>query len=144
MLAIDTTVLVRFLTRDDRVQSPRARDLLRDHDTWIGVTVLLETEWVLRSVYRYSPAEFLAAIKSLAGLSRLEIEEAPLVLRALDWHEQGMNFADSLHGARADQCEAFVTFDKPCREAAERVGLPTREPCCSSSQRQPPRRRLRA
>jgi predicted nucleic acid-binding protein len=128
MLAVDANVLVRFLTRDDPVQSPRARDLIRDNDTWAGVTVLLETEWVLRSVYRYAPAEFLAAIKSLGGLARLEIEELAAVLRALDWHEQGMDFADALHAALGDHCEAFATFDKPCIEAAARVGLATRAP----------------
>ncbi|HEX3917217.1 MAG TPA: type II toxin-antitoxin system VapC family toxin [Caulobacteraceae bacterium] len=128
MLALDTNVLVRFLTRDDPVQSPRARDLLRDNDTWAGVTVLLETEWVLRSVYRYAAPEFLAAIRALGGLARLEIEEVTAVLRALGWHEQGMDFADALHAALGNHCEAFATFDKACIEAAAQVGLATREP----------------
>jgi predicted nucleic-acid-binding protein len=128
MLSVDANVLVRFVTRDDPAQSPRARDLLRDQDTWAGVTVVLETEWVLRSAYRYTPGDFAAAVAILGGLSRLQIEEAEHVQKALAWHVEGMDFADALHAALSDHCEAFVTFDKPCLEAAGRLGFAAREP----------------
>jgi len=55
MIAVDTNVLVRFLVRDDRKQAARAAALLRSSSVWISKNVLLETEWVLRSLYGFSP-----------------------------------------------------------------------------------------
>src|SRR5579871_6881198 len=109
MLAVDTNVVVRFLTRDHPHQSPRARDLLLGHDSWLGVTVVLESEWVLRSAYRFSRSQVLAALRSLGGLPRLLIEHPIAVRRALALHEAGMDFADAMHLALGDHCDAFVT-----------------------------------
>jgi len=128
MLAVDTNIVVRFLTMDDPQQSPKARDLLSQNDTWLGATVTLETEWVLRSVYGYRPAEVSAAIRSLGGLPRLQIEDAGAVETALGYHDLGMDFADALHVVRGPGADAFVTFDKPFIEVGARLGLPVREP----------------
>jgi predicted nucleic-acid-binding protein len=128
MLAVDTNIIVRFLTKDDPQQSPKARDLLSQNDTWLGATVMLETEWVLRSVYSYSPGEISAALRSLGGLPRLQIEDAGAVETALGYHDLGMDFADALHVVRVPRAEAFVTFDKPFIEVATRLGLPVRTP----------------
>jgi predicted nucleic-acid-binding protein len=48
MLAVDTNVMVRYLTGDDAEQFAKASALIRDEDIYVGTTVLLETEWVLR------------------------------------------------------------------------------------------------
>jgi predicted nucleic acid-binding protein len=128
MLSVDTNVVVRFLTRDDPDQSPRARDLLTQNDVWLGITVVLETEWVLRSVYGFFPTEISAAVSALAALPRLEIEQAAAVERALVLYDAGMDFADALHLATAGHGEAFVTLDKDCIETAKLHGLAIREP----------------
>ncbi len=52
MLAVDTNVLVRLVTRDDPDQARRAFALFKRERLWIGKTVLLETEWVLRYSYQ--------------------------------------------------------------------------------------------
>jgi predicted nucleic acid-binding protein len=128
MLSVDTNVVVRFLTGDDADQALRARELIASHDVWVGVTVALETEWVLRSVHGYAPTQISGALRALAGLPRVEIESAVAVARALALHDAGMDFADALHLATADHCEAFVTFDKRCVEVAKLLGLSAREP----------------
>ena len=128
MLSVDTNVIVRFLTGDDPDQASRARELIAGHEVWVGVTVVLETERVLRSVYGYAPAQISGALRSLAGLPRLEIEQAATIERGLTLHDAGMDFADALHLATADHCEAFVTFDKRCVETAKLLGLSAREP----------------
>lgn len=53
MLAIETIVVVRYLTGDHPEQSPRPRALIDSHEVLVSTTVLLETEWVLRSAYGY-------------------------------------------------------------------------------------------
>ena len=49
MLSVDTNVVVRLLVNDDPQQGERARKLFDSDQIWIGVTVLLESAWVLES-----------------------------------------------------------------------------------------------
>ena len=53
MTAVDTNVVVRLLTGDDPKQAAAARALFRSRQIWVAKTVLLETGWVLRSLYGY-------------------------------------------------------------------------------------------
>jgi len=59
----------RYLTGDHPRQSAKARAIIDDNDLFVSTTVLLETEWVLRSVYLLSAwlAGALAAFGSAAG-----------------------------------------------------------------------------
>lgn len=112
MRAIDTNILVRFLTRDDPVQAAKASEIVEAGDIFVATTVLLEAEWVLRSAYGFGPERIAAALRAFAGLPGIELEDAPLAAQALDWAETGMDFADALHVARAQGCSAFLTFDR--------------------------------
>jgi predicted nucleic acid-binding protein len=90
---------------------------------------LLECEWVLRSVYDYRASDFVKALRDFAGLATVTLEDPDLAATALNWHEQGMDFADALHLAGAAHCEAFATFDRRLVKAATRVGaIPVRAP----------------
>jgi predicted nucleic acid-binding protein len=109
MLAIDTNLIVRYLTGDHPRQSAKARALIDGNDVFVCTTVLLETEWVLRSVYGHPPAPLARALVAFAGLPRVTLEDEALVAKALDWMERGMDFADALHLARAEGCEAFLS-----------------------------------
>lgn len=112
MRAIDTNVIVRLLTADDPVQAEAAKQVIQEGDVFIGVTVLLETEWVLRAAYGFGAVDIASAIRGLAGLPQVTVEEAGAVAQALDGMAKGMDFADALHLARAQHCSAFVTFDR--------------------------------
>jgi hypothetical protein len=48
MFAVDTNVVVRYLVNDNAAQAARARRLVEREDIFVPLTVLLETEWVLR------------------------------------------------------------------------------------------------
>jgi predicted nucleic-acid-binding protein len=110
--AIDTNVIIRFLTGDEPEQSQKARQIIEGGEIFIATTVLLESEWVLRSAYGFPPVRIAGAFRALAGLSEIEIEDPALLSRALDWVDRGMDFADALHLVRANDCSAFVTFDR--------------------------------
>ncbi len=112
MRAVDTDVVVRFLTGDDQRQAARARAVIGHEPVFISQTVVLETEWVLRAVYDLPPDRIIAALRALAGLPDISIEDSPIVARALDWADAGLDFADALHLAAAADCTAFLTFDK--------------------------------
>ncbi|WP_339038496.1 type II toxin-antitoxin system VapC family toxin [Bradyrhizobium symbiodeficiens] len=122
MIAIDTNLIVRYLTGDHATQSARARALIDGERVFVAVTVLLEVEWVLRSAYGYQAAAVVHALRVFAGLPTVTIEDGATVAAALDLVERGMDFVDSLHLTRSEHCEAFVTFDRKLVKAAKKAG----------------------
>lgn len=122
MLAIDTNVIVRYLTDDHPEQAPRARAVIDGAPVFVPVTVVLETEWVLRSAYDYSPTEVIHALRAFGGLPTVSIEDADAVAAALDLATLGMDFADALHLGRSAHCDAFVTFDRRLIKTAADAG----------------------
>ena len=129
MLVVDTDVVVRYLVNDDPAQAGRARRLVAQHDVFVPLTVLLEAEWVLRSVFGFPPPDVVRALRGFAGMPRVTVENAGTAAMALDWAGRGLDFADALHLATAQAHDGFVTFDKTFVRAARRLGGPTvREP----------------
>lgn len=122
MLAIDTNLIVRYLVADDPGQAARARKLIDNNNVFVCTTVLLETEWVLRSVYGFSAAQCAKALADFAGLQRANLEDAAAAAKALGWMQQGMDFADGLHLAKAEGCEAFISFDQDFAKTANALG----------------------
>jgi predicted nucleic-acid-binding protein len=112
VLAVDTNIIVRYLTADHPEQFAKASALIHGEDVYVCTTVLLETEWVLRRGYRFSRDQILGALTAIAGLPRINLEDAALAAKALDWMRSGLDFADALHLAKAQGCEAFVSFDQ--------------------------------
>jgi predicted nucleic-acid-binding protein len=119
MIAFDTNLLVLVAVADNPAQAAIVQDLIMKDSVFISRTVLLETEWVLRSVYRKSTAKILEFFRALLEVDNTEIENSVEVGYALDWYEQGADFADALHLA---VCGSAVlhTFDQGfCKKARE-------------------------
>ncbi len=118
MYAVDTNVLVRLLTGDDAVQARRAAVLFKKEAIFIPRTVLLETEWVLRRLYRLERETVVGAFRKLSGLGNVELEQPLVVAQALQWCEGGMGFADALHLASSHNTGKFATFDAQVKKTA--------------------------
>lgn len=119
-IAIDTNVLVRLLVRDDEAQFQAARRLVEQAEAageplLIVLTVLLETEWVLRSRYRLDKGAIAATFARLLETDGVVLEHEPTAEEALYiWNQHASaDFADCVHNARAAQLgrSRFVTFD---------------------------------
>lgn len=121
MLAIDTNIIVRYLTGDHPQQSPKVKALIDREDVFVCTTVLLESEWVLRSVYGFPAGDASKALGAFAGLPNVTVEDAALASKALDWAARGMDFADALHLAKAQGCDAFVSLDRRLARAAKQL-----------------------
>ena len=128
MRAADTNVVVRYLTGDDPGQAARARAVIDAGDVFVSTTVLLESEWVLRSVYGLARTEVAAALRAFAGLPGLSMESPAAISEALDHAERGMDFADALHLGAAARCEALLTFDLRFIELARETPVGVMEP----------------
>jgi predicted nucleic-acid-binding protein len=120
MHAVDTNVLVRLLTGDDEKQTLRVATLFKKENIFIPKTVMLETEWVLRRLYRLDSAVIVEAFRKLTSLSNVEVEHAQLIQQALQWCENGMDFADALHLASSQTSQKFATFDEQLKKSAPR------------------------
>lgn len=123
MLAIDTNVAVRYLTGDHPEQASCARAVIGGAPVFVPVTVVLETEWVLRSAYGYDPTDVMHALRAFGGLSMVSIDDADAVAAALDLATLGMDFADALHLGRSDHCDGFATFDRRLIKTAADAGI---------------------
>jgi predicted nucleic-acid-binding protein len=120
MIGIDKNVLVRYLVRDDQSQFDRARKLISrktaaGEKVLIGLLVLLETEWVLRSRYVIPKADIVRAFSALLDATEVFFEdESSLEAAIYTWKDSPAEFADCLIGARNSRlgCSATATFDK--------------------------------
>ena len=123
MIALDTNVVVRIVTRDDPEQAEAAVAALENQPLWLAKTVLLETEWVLRYSYALSREVVEHAFLELLGLENLEVEDRSSVLSAIAAWREGMDFADALHVASCRNATTFLTFDRELAHAAGELDL---------------------
>jgi len=124
MTAVDTNVLVRLLTGDEPRQTAAARSLFASGPIWIAKTVLLETGWVLRSLYGFDERAIRDAFVKLLGLENVHAEDESSVDAALALTVHGMELADAMHLTSRPPGAAFVSFDKSLVQRARRAGVP--------------------
>ena len=111
MRAVDTNVLVRYYLRDDAAQARVADRILSDGDVFVPKTVMLELEWVLRSVAGQPADKVMDCLGHLIALPGITIEDHDEVEAALHHCKQGIDFADALHLAASHACSELLTFD---------------------------------
>jgi predicted nucleic-acid-binding protein len=120
MRAIDTNVLVRFVTDDDAGQAAVVERLFaechrnREH-LFISTPVMCELVWVLKNGLRQTRTEIVKVIDGLIEDDLFQIEQKLLISRALGRYRQGKaDFADYLIGQLGSHagCRDTVTFDK--------------------------------
>lgn len=113
MIAIDTNIIVRFLTKDDEQQYQKAYHLFANAtELFIPTTVILETEWVLRFSYGFKSEQINNALFALINLENIKTKNKQTISTALNWHQQDMDFADALHLANSLNAKQFASFDK--------------------------------
>ena len=123
MRAVDTNILVRAFTLDDHSQSATAVVVLEQGDVFVPVSVVLETEWVLRSRYGYGTRVVAETLEDLCDLPGVLVDREDAVRRALDLARKGVDFSDALHHSLAGSMQVFLTFDDKLVRKAERLGV---------------------
>ena len=123
MTAVDSNVLVRLLTGDDHDQFTTAKSLFETESIWIAKTVLLETDWVLRSLYEFDADAVRDSLHKLLGLLNVYAEDESSVAAALALNSQGLDLADALHVSSRGPGTTFVSFDRAFVRRASRAGV---------------------
>jgi predicted nucleic-acid-binding protein len=121
MIALDTNVVVRFLTNDDAPQARRARRLIEANEVLVAATVLLEAEWVLRAAYGFGADQIRKGFLDLLGLATLHTDAPDRIQQALEWYATGLDFADALHLAFSQAATQFATFDDKLARRARKI-----------------------
>ena len=119
MIALDTNVLVRFLTQDDDAQFQVAADLIegctRDLPGYVCREVMIELVWVLERAYKYSREEIADALLSIVTASQLSVENAQDIASIVNlYRDEDYDFADLMIRQAAQRTESRIlkTFDQ--------------------------------
>jgi predicted nucleic-acid-binding protein len=116
MIALDTNVLVRYLTEDDEPQFRSVLKMFRKKGErfYLSDLVLAEADWVLRRLYDWTPAEVAESFGRLTTIHNLVFEDETRVRASLRSLKEGADFADELIAriAKDRGCSLLATFDK--------------------------------
>ncbi|MEA2564191.1 MAG: hypothetical protein QOH06_5695 [Acidobacteriota bacterium] len=116
MIALDTNILIRLLTKDDPDQTALAEELLQkaadaEESCFISDPVLCEVEWLLESSYRAKRRDVLAAMQELLGGDLFVFEDREVLRQAIvKYQESKADFSDCLIGAKARSRGARATY----------------------------------
>lgn len=129
MRAVDTNILVRWLTRDDPAQTPIA-DRVMAEPVFVAHTVLLELAWVLGGrTYRLDRARLAIALRALIDTKTVHIVDEEAVRWAIERFAAGGDIADMLHLTSLHGCSTFVSFEHRLQErAGPQAPLPIEQP----------------
>lgn len=129
MIGLDTNVIVRYIMQDDPEQLAQAIEViegqLSDEDPgFITQIVLVETVWVLKTVYRIPKAGLISVIDGLLTTRQLRVEGSELVVRALRSYRVGNgDFSDALIATvcAANGCGETLSFDRKAANVGMRL-----------------------
>jgi predicted nucleic-acid-binding protein len=118
MVGLDTNVLIRYLVKDEPTQAKRATSLMRSLSTtkrgFVSLVVIVESIWVLDSLYGQAREKIVEAILGLTRSSKLVVQCATEIEAALSQKDYRGDPADAIIAqvGVAFGCETTLTFDK--------------------------------
>jgi predicted nucleic-acid-binding protein len=120
-IALDTNVLIRYLTWDDDVQSPLSAKAIEGAETVVVSSIVLcEAVWVLERAYKLKAKEIAKTLKDFIVSETVEVDR-PLAEAGLAALERGGDFADGiiLFEAERAKVDQLVTFDQQFSKLAK-------------------------
>lgn len=119
MIGLDTNIIVRYLVRDDPLQTQKALacigQLTESRPGFISIVAVAETAWVLKRVYGYTDAVIVMAVERLLQASEFMVQNEQQVFYAVTMLKLGRaSLGDALIGALGSQvgCDHTLTFDR--------------------------------
>ncbi|HSB69064.1 MAG TPA: type II toxin-antitoxin system VapC family toxin [Candidatus Methylomirabilis sp.] len=120
MKALDTNVLVRYLTQDEPRQAAIAAEQIeqaaaRDEKMLIQPLVLCELVWVLETAYDFGKADILGVLDQIVRTRQFEVTDKDTVWHALaEYRHAKGDFSDYYLGRanERDGAPQTLTFDK--------------------------------
>lgn len=123
-LAVDTNVLARALVDDGSEQSQRSRIVLSEKEIFVPDSVLLETEWLLRSIMKLDRTHINRTFAALVASANISFSNRSGIADVIAWHGAGLDFADAMHLRGAAGCEGLASFDAAFKRRAKKIAGP--------------------
>ena len=128
MIGLDTNVVLRLLLNDDpaqRLRAAKAVEQARGLAVRVSITlaVVLEMEWVLRSLAKMTKPQVLSVFDLLLESYDIEIDNEKVLEQALHiYANAACDFAECLFLAQYQRmgCQTMLTFDA---KAARMAGV---------------------
>lgn len=127
MIGLDTNVLVRYITQDDKKQAEQAGRLMgnlsEDIPGYVSVVTIVELYWVLETAYQLTRSQLVQVFQTLIAVDHLKIDRVAAVASAVrQYNDSKADFADCLieRLAASAGCVRTMTFDKG---AAKSTGM---------------------
>ncbi len=119
MIGFDTNALVRMVVEDDKNQARAVQNAVQIADEnsikiLILSEVLIETIWVLESVYKCTRDELGEFLDNLLAATPFTFSDPPVVRNAISQYKEKGDFADLMivGQARKQGVEKLFSFDK--------------------------------
>jgi predicted nucleic-acid-binding protein len=119
LIAFDTNALVRMLIEDDEAQAKIVKEIVTSIEDYSGriiilSEVLMETVWVLESVYRCTRGEVSRFLETLLQTAVFTIEDTVAIRSSVLQYKRGGDFADFVIVNKAKRLQATkaISFDK--------------------------------
>ncbi|MBC2741629.1 MAG: type II toxin-antitoxin system VapC family toxin [Desulfosarcina sp.] len=119
MIALDTNAIIRVLTEDNEAQAKKVQDIINDTEAngrriLIISEVVIETVWVLESVYQCTRQEISMLIENLLATPTFFLPDSTVIRKAFKQFKNGGDFADLLivGQAKAYKAKKLFSFDK--------------------------------
>jgi predicted nucleic-acid-binding protein len=128
VIGLDTNILVRYLTQDDRKQAALANHLIEETLTteqpgFVSTVALVELVWVLESGYQCKRAQVAEVLERLLRSKTIVVEHAEVAWQSTRiFSATKADFADCViaRTGHANACDSTLTFD---RTAAKDAGM---------------------
>jgi len=119
--AIDTNILIRYITGDDDAQLELAARFIESGEPkLINPIVLVEFSWVLSSVYKLSRETIVETLREIGRCGYFIYKRPKSVRAAIDCYFESYDLADALilHMNAEDGATVTYTFDKKAGQLA--------------------------
>jgi predicted nucleic-acid-binding protein len=129
VIGLDTHVLVRYLTQDDKVQSEIANHIFETqlssgNPGYVTLITLIELTWVLKTAYMQPKEKVVNVISGLLESKQLQIEKADVAYLALKSYMQAnADYSDAVITILSRQagCDRVLSFDKKAKSVGMTV-----------------------
>ena len=119
MIALDTNALVRLLIEDDERQALTVKKIIESSEkkgqqVMILTEVLIETVWVLESVYECTREDIYRFLETLTYTSVFTFSDPQIIVNAIRHFKKGGDFADLVIVMQSinHQAKKMISFDK--------------------------------
>ncbi|STZ63632.1 Uncharacterised protein [Moraxella lacunata] len=118
MIGLDTNVLARYYvqTQNDDIKTQKQKQIakqLLDHSPslFIANTVIIEFEWILRAICKFSVDDIILVYEHLLSLPNVFFENKTMIEKAIIFAKAGIEFTDAFHLASYQHCNVMYSFD---------------------------------